>query len=373
MEDRTRLALEASRQLRQSAAFRGLGAAEQEALGRDLGRIERTLAGGRRADPYSLAQATPADLQRDLAGSGGIGSARGDPAAPPAPAAPPPRPQRNVDQFGRTTAEAVEAVNFPGFVAGLVHGTFQAIVDATAQQLREYADLVASLSRSLDDFARDNVSADQTKSWLASRHPADLRHEAPPPGKSGASRLVPAAQASGQSPAWLAQYDLSGQELTAELTAGPLLEAGQKRLAEERLQTLASMVLMGINRIVVNDGDIRAKVQIFAVARDKTDAEMAVGAASQGPGIAGRSTQSSTPSMMVQTVRGNAQADANIKVNLTGEVRISFRTETFPLERFADSAAIQLLNRHARWRGDEPAAAAPAAAAPPAPPERGPT
>jgi hypothetical protein len=249
-------------------------------------------------------------------------------------------------------------------VAGLVHGTFQAIVDATAQQVREYAGLVASLSRSLDDFARDNVSADQTRDWLAARHPADLRHEAPPPGKAGASRLVPAPQASGQSPEWLAQYDLGGQELTAELTAGPLLDAGQKRLAEERLQTLASMVLMGINRIVVNDGDIRAKVQIFAVARDKTDAEMAVGAASQGVGIAGRGSPS-MPSMMVQTVRGNAQADANIKVNLTGEVRISFRTETFPLERFADSAAIQLLNRHARWRGDEPAAASPAAAAAP--------
>jgi len=45
-----------------------------------------------------------------------------------------------------------------------------------------------------------------------------------------------------------------------------------------------------------------------------------------------------------------------------GEVRITFRTETFPLERFADSAAIQLLNRHARWTGDgkpaEPGAAA---------------
>jgi len=49
-----------------------------------------------------------------------------------------------------------------------------------------------------------------------------------------------------------------------------------------------------------------------------------------------------------------------------GEVRISFRSETFPLDRFADSQAIQLLNRHAKWKGAAEATA-PAAAAPAAP------
>ena len=78
----------------------------------------------------------------------------------------------------------------------------------------------------------------------------------------------------------------------------------------------------------------------------------------------------STTQMMVSTLKANAQADSAIKVDLMGEVRIAFRSETFPLERFADSAAIQLLNRHARWGKEQPAAApAPAAAAPAPAPE----
>jgi hypothetical protein len=90
------------------------------------------------------------------------------------------------------------------------------------------------------------------------------------------------------------------------------------------------MVLMGINRIVVNDGDIRAKLQFHAVARDLTNAEMAAG--QMGQGIAGRQVSGQgAVTTMVSTLKANAQADASIKTNLMGEVRISFRSETFPL------------------------------------------
>jgi hypothetical protein len=33
---------------------------------------------------------------------------------------------------------------------------------------------------------------------------------------------------------------------------------------------------------------------------------------------------------------------------LTGQVKVKFRSETFPLERFADSMAIQLINENAK-------------------------
>jgi hypothetical protein len=87
----------------------------------------------------------------------------------------------------------------------------------------------------------------------------------------------------------------------------------------------------------------------------------------QGMAIATRDGGNATQ-MMVSTVKANAQADAAIKADLMGEVRISFRSETFPLERFADSAALQLINRHARWKNEaEPPAAGAAPAAPAVP------
>jgi hypothetical protein len=377
-------ALEATRRLRASPAFRGLSSIEQAALGRDLERIERALGGPLPAapvalpvgrprryggDPYAIAAATPDDLQRDLAGPGG--GAQGQPAhtgqAPAAAPAPAPPPAKNPLADMKVAGEIVDAINFPAFVASLVTGTFRAIVDATAQQLREYADLVANLSRSVEDFAAEHVTDDQVRSTLASKHPGDLLHRAPPPGQTGATRLEVKEASHGTSPAWLANYGMGGEQLTPELV-DPLVEAARTRVAEQRMQSLAAMVLMGINRIVVNDGDIQAKLQFHAQLKSSTDVELATAQVNDGS-IAQRpiGAGSGAPTLMVSTAKVNAQSDASAKATLTGQVRIKFRTETFPLERFADSAAIQLLNRHARWTGDGKPADGAAAPATPAP------
>ena len=44
---------------------------------------------------------------------------------------------------------------------------------------------------------------------------------------------------------------------------------------------------------------------------------------------------------MVNTVNLNAQSDLNVRADLTGEVKVKFRSEAFPLERFADSEPIK--------------------------------
>lgn len=53
----------------------------------------------------------------------------------------------------RRRVGALASVDFPSFVADLVQGTFQAIVDASVQQMKAYAELVAGVAKSLDDFA----------------------------------------------------------------------------------------------------------------------------------------------------------------------------------------------------------------------------
>jgi len=79
----------------------------------------------------------------------------------------------------------------------------------------------------------------------------------------------------------------------------------------------------------------------------------------------------------VNTSSLNAQSDINVRADLTGQVKVKFKSDAFPLERFADSAAIQLINQNARvpapaagvpaaGNGAAPAGTAPAATAPPA-------
>ena len=367
MSTQAAAALAATRSIRSSRGYSALGPGEREALETDLRRIESALGPGVLAaassyDPYAMPLETPADLQRMQAG---LGPAQPQPGAQPsAPAASAAPKRAGTEAIGERARAALEAVDFPSFVAELIQGTFQAIVDATAQQIREYARLVASLAQTAEQFGRENVTPNQVRFGLAERHPQDLVVVVPRAGERAEPSLKPRNKDDAGSPPWLAQYGLEGQELTAELAEGALLEAGRRGMAEERMQNLATMVLLGINRIVIQDGQIKARLQFHASARESVKADVAdVGAAIQG-GIAGRDAGSQGAVMTkVSTVSVNAQADVAVKANLVGEVSIRFRSETFNLERFADSQAIELINRHSRLQRAPGAAPSPPAAA----------
>jgi len=367
MTDSVSTVLEITQGLRRAQGLGQLTPGARAAFVRDLDRLDAALTSRRYGyapgtDPYAQALDIT-DLEQKLRGTP---PPQQQGAAPPA--APPPPAVKQTAEIGQRAAAALQAIDFPGFVSSLLTGTFQAIVDSSAKQVRSYAELVASLSQTLEDFSSDNVSEDQARERLAQQYPKDLVLTFPAPGVQGSPKLLPRGDAEGTSPDWLKKYGLDGEELTADLTDGPLVTAGRKQVGEDRMQTLATMVLMGINRVVVNDGEVTAKLQFHAQAVDQQI--VAVGRDSMG--IAGSSASTdANAQMLVSTVKVNAQADAAIRADLMGQVRVSFKTETFPLERFADSAAIQLINRHARWQSPEQkqqaqpaAAAAPAATAP---------
>jgi hypothetical protein len=49
----------------------------------------------------------------------------------------------------------VDAVDFPAFVADLIKGTFDAIVDASIRQMEAYAQLLKDVSDRVDEFLQD--------------------------------------------------------------------------------------------------------------------------------------------------------------------------------------------------------------------------
>ncbi len=107
-----------------------------------------------------------------------------------------------------TAPTLVGSVDFPTFVADLIKGTFDAIVDASIQQMEAYIELLGNVAKPAEDFMRDNDDAE---------HGGDNRRRCD--GDDDGARL---------------------------------------QLASNRQQALATMVLMGINRIVVTDGKISA-------------------------------------------------------------------------------------------------------------------
>src|SRR5215472_4573984 len=129
------LALKALGEIQSGSGYSTLSKPQRAEMDRHLERIRTALEGGGKRDAYAQLLGTPADLQRELGGPQPTnGAQNGAPTAqapapaapavaPPAPAAPP-----GTADIGNRASDALEAVNFPGFVAALVKGTFDAIV-----------------------------------------------------------------------------------------------------------------------------------------------------------------------------------------------------------------------------------------------------
>ncbi|UHQ23883.1 hypothetical protein LVB77_03980 [Lysobacter sp. 5GHs7-4] len=290
--------------------------------------------------------------------------AAGTPAATPAAA---PKPQAT-ETIARRAGAMVNEIDFPGFVAQLVHGTFDAIVDASIRQMESYSGLVAAVAKSLDQFTEENVSPNQARDWLASRYPGDVQLLLPDGGERTEVQLAPRAE--GLMPTWLGEYGVDGEELSTEILEERVLPQVRLKVGGERQQLLATMVMLGMNRVVVRDGSITSKVMFRAAAQDAAKVGYAVGADPQAVnnwGERGALSYSGQSSTMVSTVAVNAQNESNIRADLFGEVKLNFVSETLPLERLADAAKIALVQRHSpAMRAAAPAAPAAAPTPPPA-------
>jgi hypothetical protein len=175
-------------------------------------------------------------------------------------------------------------------------------------------------------------------------------------------------------PAWLADYGIEGEELSTELIEQRVLPQVRTKIGGERQQLLATMVLLGMNRVVVRDGSITSKVMFRATAQDAAKVGYATGSDPQAVanwGERGALSYAGQSSTMVSTVAVNAQNESNVRADLFGEVKLNFVSETLPLERLADAAKVSLVQRHAPAVRAPAASAAPAAAAPVTPVERG--
>ena len=275
-------------------------------------------------------------------------------------------PRRGVAAAGAASRTATEAIgrragllsdelDFPEFVASLVHGTFDAIVDSSIRQMESFADLVAAVAKPVEDFTQENVSLNQARDWLVEQYPSDLALSRGQEGPRVLPRARPATDGEDElrAPDWLSDFGLEGQELTPELIEEELVPKARERVATQRLQTLATMVLLGMNRVVVRDGTIGARLRFRAAAADHTRVDYAV---SDDPGEASPSTEwgwrgsrsYAAPRTRVSTVGVNVQSDAELKAELFGEVKINFASETVPLDWFIDEARRTALERHAR-------------------------
>jgi len=255
--------------------------------------------------------------------------------------------RQGVEQFGNL----VKTVDFPDFVSGLIQGVFQAIVDASIQQMQAYGELLAATAKSVDQFASDHISDDQAREQLATRNPSVVVLERTPEG----TRLVPKQGVDDDALRALGR----GKPVSlddAESERKFVLEA-KLEMARQRQKLMALMVMLGINRIIVTNGRINAKVIFDVEASDLAKRRAAAGltdtAESESGGVAtvgmpwgaaGGYTRSKHKTTVRSSVDDESESRAQMKANLTGEVSVNFKSETLPPERMLDALQFDQIN-----------------------------
>jgi hypothetical protein len=249
----------------------------------------------------------------------------------------------------------VQTVDFPEFVSGLIHGVFQAIVDASIQQMHAYGELLAATAKSVGEFASDHISDDQVRQEIANRHPGLVKLERS--GDGGATKLVPNEDANDLSP--LKSMTRSNETVTISDDASEqkFVTAAKLEMARGRQKLMALMVMLGINRIIVTNGRINAKVVFDITASDYAKRMAKAGlsdvAESQSGGAAtyvapwgggGGYAHQMHKVQVRSSVDDTSESKADMKARLSGEVHVNFKSETLPPERMLDALQLEQIN-----------------------------
>jgi len=261
-----------------------------------------------------------------------------------------------------TTHAVLRAISFPRFVAELINGIFRAMVDTNQQQLQQYVELVRGVSQSLDGFASTGGSSDDpAKRWLADQFPQSFRIEEPeapdprdipdPEDTPDPVRLIPVG-APPTVDAVRAALNLEPDAAIPGTDAQQLIPFVRSSLARNRQQMLATMVQMGMQRIVIDSGRIAASMRFHidaqSAAREQEhsgfDTRTTVGAsASGGFGFWSASASVNSTIGYVRTDDVTTNESTNVSADLDSSVELHFRTDQVPLDRIASQNTVERL------------------------------
>lgn len=381
--------------LTRSEAFRALPPADQRSIARNTALVADYLARPEDVDGQLIPNGlgTPTARAQDILGND------------PAPQASWHERKTAVDEIGSGEFKAGAAregakvagmllneVKFPQFVSGLIEGVFGSIVKSSIEQMRAYQEMIAAVAQSLRQFMDDHVSPNQGRDNMVDQFPDLFEIGTDEWGDNAEPRLKLRDDVDEQQALVRVNNKLEFEngalkslDLSDENVERALVENSRIQLARQRQQLMASLVLMGINRIVVTDGRISAKiiydvraVDSLAKRRSATAVDVArdrwgnlqttfarEGEYDQG-GTSSRSRSKdsadydadyfakgtykyeSKPIITAQTSASEtSEAALQTKIQLTGAVDVNFKSDYLPLDRMATPQMIAAIQGNA--------------------------
>jgi hypothetical protein len=332
--------------LEQSQAFAAADPEERRAVAQKMVRV--ALVGAHLA-------AEDRDLSEAIA-TAAAASPRSE-SAPPLAAA-----QSAGDQMGMQAAKAAggaltalkNAIDFPTFVTSLINGVFQAVTSSAITQLSGLSDLLDNVSTSADSFAEQNVRDEDVVSWSVGKFPFLKREE------GGGLSLREGTELMAQSKTLQSGLSATDAEVSsideADLlgTLGPLV---RRKIGRDRQQILGTLVQMGLQRIVVDEGRLHASMDMRVDTRSLSEEDKqsrtelgveAKASGSFGVGAWGASASVGTSFSSVQSDHQYTKEELDTRAGLRSSVDLAFRTEQIPLDRMADKQARVRIDANAR-------------------------
>ncbi|MCC6318281.1 MAG: hypothetical protein IT361_11385 [Gemmatimonadaceae bacterium] len=280
---------------------------------------------------------------------------------------------RRIDQAGELAGEFIENVDFPKFVRDLLKGVFDANLQVTIQQMEAYQKLLKTATKSVAEFANavDNTAA---FGYLAENQGDDFSIDFDDNEKSDKNpQGTVLTTKDGQ------RVDIGDNEIKAKIMDAKIA------MAKEQRALLRETILMGISRLVVERGKVKASVLFDIKAGEKIDkADKAamkeahssgtsmkasgglIGSIFGGP--SGGHTRSDSKTQ-ISISSAKSTATTSLEAKLAGEVEIIFKRDYFKLDNFASMySGVTAADRAAV--GGAPGAVAPLPPGPPALPPR---
>ena len=290
-----------------------------------------------------------------------------------------------VDRIAGTTRAVLTAVSFERFVTELINGVFGALIASNVQQMHAYTELLDHVAVSTADFTEATTGDDQAKSWLAEQFPGSFEavpdEDADVP-EGGQRPLALQVRDGGSAPSAGQVRGVFGLPPDASAPTDPdsLVPLARRRIGQQRQQMLATLVTLGMQRIVIDGGKINAAIRfhIDAQSAARQDAGHSTtwsnqmsGSGSFGYGAWSASASAQNSITYVNTEQTQTNEQINASVDLTSSVEILFRSNYVPLNRLANAGQVNQIMANSR-NPDAPALSAPTPAFSAPPPLPGP-
>jgi len=246
---------------------------------------------------------------------------------------------RRIEQAGELAGEFVDEVDFPGFVKDLLKGVFDANLKVTLDQMTTYQKLMQTATQSVAKFA--NAIDDTTAfGYLAENQGDDFSIDfSDNETESDGSPKAMLTNAAGE------PVDIGDNEVKVKIMEAKIA------MAREQRALLRETILMGITRLVVEKGNVKAAVVFDIKASeviDKSDKAAMKESLSKSTSVSasggligsifggpkgGHTSSERKTKISVSSAKSRSTTDMAAKI--TGSVDITFKSDYFKLDNFA--------------------------------------